>query len=509
MERLAQRWEEFAGRRYRLLQLSLLVALLVMGLPIALMSGVGEDESFYAMAAHRVWNGDHPYLDFMFPQAPLAAYVFAPAVGLLGIEGARLFSLLLGVAAVGLTMITAERLAGRGASLVAGLVLVTSFPFLAWAAGIAPFSLSALLVAASACVLVARIPRDAAFLMAGALLGLAASVRLNLGVAIPFLLVYAWLAHRSLRPTLAAALGAGVVLLAVYAPFLLADADATRWSVLTYQLMDERDPATGLASLLKYKADGVHHIVTAFPLVVPAFLFAGLFLTLRRKEILERHLMATYLGVAALAIVAVTFTKVYIQAHYVLPVLPLVAIVLGTLVARLHAALPTPLHRGTLAAWIAFALAVGLVAAAPPLVRNHAPASDPDVLRQAADVVAAHTASNETVLTFLPAVALLADRAPTPGAEMGAFAYYPNLPTDEARRAHVLNAERVLDLLARRDPAALVLKDDDFTSTPFPTAAQTPAEQDATLKEIRRLVDEGYRLEATLGDGALRIYVRA
>jgi hypothetical protein len=273
--------------------------------------------------------------------------------------------------------------------------------------------------------------------------------------------------------------------------------------------MDARDPAVGLFSLLKYKADGLHYFATEYPFVVAATVFGALLLAWRHRRrplgVVQADLLPAYLGVLALAMVGVTFAKVYVQAHYLLPVLPVLAVLVGLLAARLLAGLPTPRARATLLAWVAVALVLGFVAAAPPLIRHLPADSDPDVLAQAASFVTARTAPGDTVLTFLPAVGILADRPPTPGAEMGAFSYYPALPTEEATRAHVLNAEKVKDALARKEPAALVLREGDFRFTPFPTAQG----DDAAREDILRLVSENYGEAARFGPGGeLTVYLR-
>lgn len=499
-------------RRHGLLKGAIVALFLVAALANALLGGIGEDESFYASAADRVWDGAVPYADFMFPQSPLPAYYYSP-VGAVGILGARFLGLAAGLGALLLTMGAAERVAGKRAALVAGLVLATCMPFAVWSGNVSPLPLAALLVAASVWLLVAPLPPTAAFALSGAMLGLAAGVRLNAAVAVPLLLAYAWLARRRLAPVLAAAAGAGAVLLVVYAPFLLLDAASTRWSVLTYQLLDARDPATGLFSLLKYKADGAHYFVAEYPFVVAGAVFGALLLAWRHRRrplgLVERDLLPAYLGVLALAMVGVTFAKVYVQAHYLLPVLPVLAVLLGTLVARLLAGLATPRARATLLGWVAVALVVGFVGAAPPLVRHLPADSDPDTLAQAAAFVAARTGPDEHVMGFLPAVAILADRAPTPGMEMGKFSYYPALPAEEAARAHVLDLDRVKALLAAKEPGALVLREGEFRFTPFPTAALAPAEQEAALAEIDRLVAENYEKAASFGPaGEIAVWMR-
>lgn len=495
---------------------ALVLGFLFFGALHAAYSGIGEDESFYASAAHRVADGQTPYIDFMIPQGPVAPYAYALALPF-GLHAARLLGLAAGACAIVLAIAAARRMGGRLAGLVAGGVLAASLPFLVWSGSVSPLPLAALLMVAAAWTLATRTPTPTTFAIAGALLGLAAGVRLNLAVAIPLLVLHAGLAvhdpRRRAHAALAASLGACATLALSYGPFLLADAQATRWGILGYHLLDGRDPSTGLAALLKYKADGVGHLFATFPLVLTGLAFI-LVLTLERlrrdpRGLLRHDLLPCHVGLVVLATLGVTFTKTYVQPHYLVPVLPLAAILLGLLVARLHDALAQPQARRALLAFATVGIALGAIAAAPAAIHRVADENDLDDLRDAAAYVEARVAPDETVLTFLPAVPILAHRDPTPGTEMGAFSYYPAMPREQAERLHVLDLQGLKDLLERREPAALVLKDDDFTRTPFPTARLAPADQERALQELRTLIEKGYRPAATFGDeGRIHVYLR-
>ena len=92
---------------------------------------------------------------------------------------------------------------------------------------------------------------------------------------------------------------------------------------------------------------------------------------------------------------------------------------------------------------------------------------------------------------------------------MGPFCYFPDMPTDRAERLHVLNRERVRDLL-QSAPAPLAAISGYGLSIASPRVAELDV---AEKEELRGLLEQRYRLLKTVphfgqGHTTLRLYER-
>lgn len=503
---------DWLARRERFLHALLVAAYLVMGVAQLRFGGFSHDEGFYAYAAWNVMQGETPYQDFMYPQSPLTAYVY----GLSAVSGFDLYvmrglAVAFGLGGVVLAALTARRLAGPVAGLLASAALVFSGTF---SHVISPIPLTALLVILSAFVLTTRLAPAWRYALAGLLLGLATGVRLNVVVAIPVFVAYAWIAEgRRLAPALAGATAAGAAIVATYAPFAFADFAAAKWNLVTYHVLDGRAPGMGVASLVKYKLDGLHYFIQGFAFVVALSTFLALafafFARRAPRRLVAQNLLPVYLGVSMALVVAANFSKVYIQPYYIAAVLPVLAALVAVGVVRLLPRMGSADARALFAGLVVVLLALNFVALVPESIQRNRPAEDPALVREAGAYLASVVPEDGRIFTFRMAIAAEAERQVVPGTEMGQLSYYPAMPTDEARTLHVLNAELAKEMLANRSAAALALVGGEFTYTTFPTAELLPAEQAQTLADLRATLEAGYRFDRAfgVGAGAIEIWV--
>jgi hypothetical protein len=111
---------------------------------------IDGDEGYYASAARLVAEGQSPYLDFFYPQAPLLPFIYAPAYKVAGssIVGLRAWSAILGSLALFVWgLFLRQRFPGQFKPILAGLLLLALNPhFLIWNLTIKSFALANLSV---------------------------------------------------------------------------------------------------------------------------------------------------------------------------------------------------------------------------------------------------------------------------------------------------------------------------------------------------------------------------
>ena len=217
-----------------------LFAAAVLSFAAVWMGGLNQDEGWYLYAANLVSEGKMPYRDFFYPQGPLMPIVYSAFTSVwngFGLLGARVFTLLIGLAGVVIVCALACRFAPRGrkvaAALTVALLLGSNLYHLYYIAIPKTYALASLFVAVGF-FLLSFLPSRAGggswvrALVFGAGAGLslafAAGTRISLGILL--CTAGTWLlVSRRWRELVAFSVGGFGGLALVYGPFLL-DADA-------------------------------------------------------------------------------------------------------------------------------------------------------------------------------------------------------------------------------------------------------------------------------------------
>jgi hypothetical protein len=206
------RWTTRYFRDWRRLAI---VALLIATVGVmSLVRLIDGDEAFFLVAARLISEGLRPYHDFFFIHAPVLPYTFAGVFALFKPDWyvARVLS---GLIAVGIGLILFDHLrrtTGKPLWAAVGAVLYAANGLvLGWFTVAKTLGLSAFFMLAGIC-LICRRGRYSS-LLGGALLGLAASTRLYVGVALPCAMLFVIIDARRLRPAVreVAYLSAGAV----------------------------------------------------------------------------------------------------------------------------------------------------------------------------------------------------------------------------------------------------------------------------------------------------------
>lgn len=203
-------------------------AAIVLSIAAVWLGGLNQDEGWYLYAANLVAEGQMPYRDFFYTQGPQMLDVYRSFTWvwkMWGLIGARVFTLLIGLAGIVLSVILARRLAPESrrneAALVTALLLGCNLYHLYYLAIPKTYALASLFVIIGFLFLTMRSRQQTALAVgAGIFLACAAATRISLGTILP--VVALWLVFARRWKDLAAfCAGALISLMLTYGPFLL------------------------------------------------------------------------------------------------------------------------------------------------------------------------------------------------------------------------------------------------------------------------------------------------
>lgn len=198
------------------------------------LGGLNQDEGWYLYAANLVAEGKMPYRDFFYTQGPLLPIVYSPFRFIwdsFGLLGARLFTLLIGLAGVFVACRVAGRLADSGKSRVVRLctflLLACNLYHLYYIAIPKTYALGALSTALGFWFFISALATGTAsrrytlVAVSAALLAFAAGARISLALMLPVCGLVLLFGFKNFRWSfLFFALGGFVGLFAVYGAFL-------------------------------------------------------------------------------------------------------------------------------------------------------------------------------------------------------------------------------------------------------------------------------------------------
>ncbi len=427
---------------------------------------IDGDEGYYGLAARLVSEGQHPYADFFYPQAPLLPYVYAPAARLVGapqLPDLRYLSVAFGVAAVALLALWAGRAHGKRPWLAVSTVwLVASDPeLITWLVTVKTYALTGLAVALA--VLASQRAGGGgrrAWWWAGVgglAMGLGASTRALLAPAAVAPALWWLLAPRDRRPGPAAAwlLGAALGAAPLVITFLH-DADRFWFNNVGYHQL--RFSALEHAPLVVRAAAALETLLLAV-LANPGLL---LLTALAAWGLRPRRpgAAAADPAVAPSLVMAATYTVSCllpdpVHMQYVTGVLPLLLVPAA---AQGLSQLPWPDHRTALAAGAAMSLAAVLSLG---LIRHDLPAEPHwqlDHYRRVCRVLARGTGPDDVVFAFWSGYPAGCGRRPLPGMEnQFAVGVSERLDRVQRRRYRVPGREELARAFRGREAAVAVI----------------------------------------------------
>ena len=487
---------------------------LALGVANLVFGDLNQDEGWYLYAAQNFARGAKPYKDYFFTQGPVMPAVYASASKLwspFGVIGGRAFTFALGFfGAVGAGLFAAQQFP-RGQRLAPWTIT-----FALTACGVyhsyftvipKTYALSSLLLVLGCGALTQSHPGHSKRLAftAGVFFALAAATRVSMGAGAVAAGIWLLVQHRR-RPWQWLAFATGGVLGLLLFFGLSWHAAWDQW------LFANTFHAGREGGGLMFAAGSVARLLRGyFPLcavgVVAAFLEI---LNRRQSKAIEgsrqpsttldsNRNIILWLSVAG-AIFLLQLVSPFPYDDYQVPVMPLVAAAVATVLCRHFDKLPFPKP----AALCFITLMVSLYAIASPNVQSWffirqdrfwpVMKSEPDVVKLTR--VARSIPPGTLLLTQDAYLAVAGGHRLPQGFEMGPFGYFPGLTNDVAKRQHVLNKELLKKAIVETDAPYAA-----FSGYAF--AMQAPAMTrlpDSDRAEIFDLVAEHYDLVETVED---------
>ena len=476
--------------------------------------GLNQDEGWYLYAAQMVKAGHFPYRDFFYTQGPTMPFLYAvlsPVWGmdspLHGLLGGRVVTLLLGLLATGCAIALVRMLVPAPRRALAGVtvfaLLGCNLYHLYFTTIPKTYSLGSLFVLAGFLLIAHGLRDGASFagrfsgLFAGGLsLAFATGTRISLLLILP-VVGFALLANfRSLRWSFVwFGLGGVLGLLLTYGPF--AFDPLSRQGLLAAQSYHAArggfDPFFVIGSVSRlargYAALGV-------------VLFAAAFLRSRNEVDVERtgrdpaRLVMWMLGLGFAAVFLLQLSAPFPYDDYQVPIMGMLTVLI---VAGFIRGLPAN-RANTGVAWFVV-MASAMVSFSSPLLQEWATYSQDRFwsqkkemtelakLRMAGCEVEALDPGGKTLLTQDLYLAIETGRTVPRGLEMGPFSYFPDLPTEQARKMHVLNRQ-LMDELLESAPCTIAAFSGYGFAISAPSCRETPFdEQKRNFETLKRHYD--------------------
>lgn len=416
---------------------------------------VNLDEGWYLWASKLVIEGQLPYRDFAYTQAPLLPYLYGLAGQIIGysLYAGRALTALLALASALMAGAIARRRGGPAAQVIT-LALIAGSLYTATAyTYTATYALTAFFMVLAAFLATGRQPEDRRAALAGLALAAAVGVRLSVIAALPFmLLLVPFCARRRWRSLLIATGTAATGLALIFGPFLLLAREN-----LIYDVFGFHTDRTTLAWQAVAVQNTARETVTDFAVLLVATVAGAAAQIVRRHRPAARasYVVELLLGLAALVLYVAHFIPRTTNPAYNALQAPLVATLAGILWAR---ALAVFRSRSVMAPTLAALLLVasGLQQWAP-INRNWLVADPPrnqvETVRAAAAYLRANVPAGGRLISFNTHLALEAGLRVPRGFDMSIFSYHPTWSTKKAERYRFINNELLLEELNREADA--------------------------------------------------------
>jgi 4-amino-4-deoxy-L-arabinose transferase-like glycosyltransferase len=436
---------------------------------------VDGDEGFYAMAGRLVLEGRAPYANFFYPQAPLLPFILSKVMTLGGVSwlGLRLFCGAVATCTAAIAYFHVKRRFGAGAALATVTCLALSANTLPWLTVVKTHGLSALCIFSAYAVVTRESNRPyLSLFLGGALLGLAAEVRLYSAIALlPF---GVFLSTRSTGPErrrLIVSLSVGFAVAMLPAVWFLSQYPEQFWfDNCTYHVLRSyqdggfltalRSKISSIAwvfggSLSDYLTDGIELLVLLQPAVWLALRF------IRGKA--EFSLAAW----TALSLMLGCLIPTPVQPQYFSIVVPLLLVAAFEARARSSVSKRT-LPRAALVLLPVWALISGYsvfyryimtgYGVEGVIDRSDAENWRLESIQAVSKAVDGAARNGEPVLSWWPGYLVTSHAVPYPGLENHfGLGLWPTLSEGDAARLRVIKYESLERLLVQRDVRIVIL----------------------------------------------------
>jgi 4-amino-4-deoxy-L-arabinose transferase-like glycosyltransferase len=321
----------------------LLLLALALRLPFFFRDTIARDEGAFVMVGQSLLDGHLPYVERFALKPPVAFAFYAGAIAILGksVIAVRLAGALVVAATAFLVYLTASRAWNRRVGLLASLLCVPAMSLVARGQATMTEHVAMAPVVGALYLLVRGRPSTGTCFFAGALLGIATLVRLNLAYAALGIGAFVLLAcagrgaRAALRPALAYAAGGALVLALVWLPYALTGQRELWWRAVVVAPLAHTDLQPSLGRNLRLHALEAIGVVgdsgrayVGSPLVTFVWLaaLAGAAVLLRQAVLGADRRSTALIGLAALGIGFGILESGAPHGHHAIQLVPLGAL---------------------------------------------------------------------------------------------------------------------------------------------------------------------------------------
>lgn len=489
--------------------ISLLASLTLAGIALW-WAPLNQDEGWYLMAARRVSQGQMPYRDFAFTQAPLFPYVFQFSQGLikhLGLLGGRLFNLFWAVLTWLILLKGLKYFCPGSRNAFAVLLLIvllglnifqTQYLVTVKTYALAGFFLS---LSALSWLSYQQTRRLKILTLCALALAAAAATRFSLGLFFVPLGCALMGTRKKIgdKAWIAFAVAGFAGLACFFGPFILLAPEGLKFGLLDFHAARQVDSPWLL------KAGFLSRTVQSY---FPALLI--IFLLLFRWKSWQPGLRSLAAGIGAVTLLHLLAPFPYDDYQAALyPVLVLMIAIEGSHqlpVAKQLQAAPLITIAGLLFAFSSPQLPSWFSYGQDRIWWQTKPQSDLQLLQETAGKIRETKPQAKELLTTETYLAIESRLEIPRGMEMGPFSYFPDLDMEKAERLNVLNTERLLKTIRNSSAPVAAISGYSFTiESPY----ITPTPQNP-LNTFYKTFEENYQIQAVIenfGQGHTSLYI--
>jgi len=500
-----------------ILLLIICLGILILFLSSSFFAELNQDEGWYLYAARLVSQGKKPFVDFAYTQGPIMCYVysmFTPLIDHGGIFAGRIITAFFGVLATILSAYFVTRCVKTENKFNAFIITLAlcglNLFYISFCTIVKTYALCACFIMAGL-IFISFIKENNKknwlfLLLSGIFLGLATSVRISAGIALPIiffgLLIKELKLKKQLQPSLIQpiffTIGAGLIGAIVFLPLYIKSPEAFRFFVFEYHAARA---VPELFTLLAYKIGFLSRFF-AGTLVVSILIITAIIIKLFKLKKSNTTCFAfTISWIVLLGITLLHFAAAFPYDDYQIIIYPLMTsiatiAILNVFSKKVHI---NAFTYNILIITVIFAIS------SPKLqewfiVRDRIwwPIKEEyplQTLQKAANTIN-ELKTNNLLLTQDAYLAIETGMDLPDKMALGPFSYYPNMTTEKAKTLHVLNKTMLVEMLNNTDASVAAVSEYGF-AIECPDVSPTP---DDERQELLNIIDSRYNHTSTISD---------
>ncbi len=442
--------------------------ILILFLSSSFFAELNQDEGWYLYAARLVNQGEKPFVDFAYTQGPIMCYVysiFTPLINNGGIFAGRIITAILGITATILAAYFATRCVKTESKFNAFIITLAlcgmNLFYISFCTIVKTYALCACFIMAGLICLtyLNNSKKNWTFLLlSGIFLGLATSVRVSAGIALPIIFFGLLIKElklkkqlvKSLIEPLLFAVGAGLTGAIVFLPLYIKAPDAFKFFVFEYHAARA---VPEILPLLAYKIGFLSRFfagtLVASILIITAVIIKLFKLKPNSKDSCFVFKISWFV---LLGITLLHFSAAFPYDDYQIIVYPLMTSIAAIAILNLFSE-KTQVNALTYNILIVIAI---FTLSSPKLqewfivrdkiwwpIKEEYPLQ---TLKKAANTIN-ELKTNNLLLTQDAYLAIETGMDLPDNMALGPFSYYPDMPTEKAQKMHVLNKQMLVEML--------------------------------------------------------------